>query len=273
MGRLQDQTAIVTGGAAGLGKAIALRLRGEGARVIITDVDIDSGTATAAQLGVDFLEQDVSDEAGWRELMTEVERSFGSVSILVNNAGILGPKDACSPEDSRLLDWRRLFAINVEGVFLGCKAAIVAMRGSGGGSIVNVASVAARLATPYATAYGASKAAVAQLTRSVAQHCTQERLGVRCNSVLPGNVHTDMVGRSMREAAQRRGVSFEAVVAEREALTPIGDFTRPEDVAAAVAFLASDDARHVTGAELVVDGGMLGCNTHHFRWVETARRS
>jgi 3(or 17)beta-hydroxysteroid dehydrogenase len=259
--RLHSKVALVTGGASGLGKAISERLLAEGATVVITDLQVSLGLATATECGFGFIEQDVTDEIRWTEVIREVQERHGGLHILVNNAGILGPMDAISPENTRLEDWRQVFAVNVEGVFLGCKAAIPAIHASGGGSIINVASVAGLLATPYATAYGASKAAVRHLTKSVAQHCAQERLNIRCNSVHPGNVRTPLWDKQAAESAQKRGVSLETIVAERASAVPRGELTEPQDVAAAVAFLASEDARCIVGAKLIVDGGVIHCDT------------
>lgn len=260
MRNLTSNVALVTGGAMGLGKAIAQRLAADGAIVVITDIQARAGEATAAECGFTFLQQDVGDEARWEEIVRQVEERFGRLDTLVNNAGILGSTDASTPENSRLPDWRKLFAVNVEGTFLGCRSAIPAMRRARGGSIVNMSSVAALRATAHSTAYGAAKAAVRQLTRSVAQYCAQEKLNIRCNSVHPGFVRTPLWDVGAREIAGHRGVSFEDLVAERESLIPMGDFTRPEDIAAAVSFLASDDSRHITGTKIVVDGGLVECS-------------
>lgn len=261
--RLGNKVALVTGGASGLGKAIAQRLASEGAHVVITDVQADLAEATAAELGCSSLVQDVSDEARWTEVIAEVERHHGVLEILVNNAGILGPTDALSPENTRLADWRKVFSVNVDGVFLGCRAGIGAMRRSGrGGGIVNVSSIAGLFATPYATAYGATKATVRQLTKSVAQYCAQEKLNVRCNSVHPGTVRTPLFEMSLQQQAQARGTSLDVVIEEARQRIPLGDFTQPEDVAAAVAFLASDDARRITGEQLIIDGGTVHCDTY-----------
>lgn len=263
MGRLEEHVALVTGGASGLGRAIAQRLAADGASVVITDIQPDVGRATAAECGFLFIEQDVCDEVRWPLVLREVEERCGSLRILVNNAGVIGPMDAFSPENTRLADWRQIFAVNVEGLFLGCRAAIPAMRRAGGGSIINMSSVAALLATPYVTAYGASKAAVRQLTKSVAQYCAQEKLNIRCNSVHPGNVRTPLWDEQYAAGGARdRGVSVEEFIAQAKARIPLGDFTLPEDVAAAVAFLASEDARHITGAKLIVDGGLVNCDTY-----------
>jgi 3(or 17)beta-hydroxysteroid dehydrogenase len=263
MQRLAQKVALVTGGAAGLGKAIAQRLASEGASVVITDVDRGAGAATAAAAaGLSFIEQDVCDEQRWIEVVGEVEQRLGRLNILVNNAGILGPMSAVSPEDTPIELWRRIFAVNVEGVFLGCRAAIPAMRRAGGGSIINISSIAGLRATPYATAYGASKAAVRQLTKSVAQHCAERRLNIRCNSVHPGDVRTPLWDKAAAELARVRRVPIEEIIEEGRTDSPLGEFTRPEDIAAMVAFLASDEARHITGAKMVVDGGTVNCESY-----------
>lgn len=270
MGRLDGKSALVTGGAMGLGKAIAKRLAADGATVVITDVQRDLGQATAAEGGFIFIEQDVCDEARWPEVVQEVEKRCGRLDILVNNAGILGPMDAITPENTPLATWRKIFAVNVEGVFLGCRAAIPAMKRAGGGSIINLSSVAGLLATPYATAYGASKATVRQLTKSVAQHCAQEKLNIRCNSVHPGNVLTPLWERAAEEKARQRGVTAAEILEEAKTSSPLGGFTLAEDVAAAVSFLASEEARHTTGAKLMVDGGFVDCDTYHHNMKSTA---
>jgi 3(or 17)beta-hydroxysteroid dehydrogenase len=262
--RFESKIALVTGGASGLGKAIARRLASEGAVVIITDVQHELGRATAAEGGFVYLEHDVRDESQWIEVVRQIETRHGRLDVLVNNAGILGTMAEVSPEDTSLTSWRRIFAVNVDGVFLGCRTAIPAMRKAKGGSIINISSVAGLLATPFATAYGASKAAVRQLTKSVAQYCAEQKLNIRCNSVHPGTVRTPLWDISAEEIATLRGVSVEEVITAEKARCPMGDFTLPEDIAAAVAFLASDDSRHLTGTKLIVDGGIVNCDTFNF---------
>ncbi len=262
MARLARKVALITGGASGLGSAIAHRFDSESATVVISDVQTDLGERTAADCNALFLEQDVRDELRWTEIIREIERRFGRLDILVNNAGIFGSGKTVSPEETRLADWRTIFAVNVEGVFLGCRAAIAAMRRNHGGCIINISSVAGLLATPFATAYGASKAAVAQLTKSVAQYCAEQRLNIRCNSVHPGDVRTPLWDRSVEEAAKLRGTSLDEVIATEKAHCPLGEFALPDDIAAAVAFLASDEARYMTGAKLIVDCGLVGCDTY-----------
>jgi NAD(P)-dependent dehydrogenase (short-subunit alcohol dehydrogenase family) len=242
--------------------AIARRLALDGATVVISDLDSALGVAAAGTHGLTFLEQDVCDEALWTHVIGEIERRFGQLHILVNNAGILGPMSAITPEDTPLDVWRRIFAVNVEGVFLGCRAAIPAMRRSGGGSIINISSIAGLRASPYATAYGASKAAVRQFTKSVAQHCAERKLNIRCNSLHPGDVRTPLWDRAAEEMARARHVPVEEVIEEGRTDSPLGEFTLPEDIAAAAAFLASDDARHITGTKLIVDGGTVNCESY-----------
>lgn len=218
--------------------------------------------ATARELECHFVAHDVTDESQWNQVVHNICERHRGLHILVNNAGITGPMDAVNPEDVRLSDWRRVFAVNVESVLLGCKYALPVIHASGGGSIINISSIAAFMATPYGTAYGASKAVVRQLTKSVAQHCAEKRMKIRCNSVHPGNVRTPLWDQQAMENAHLRGISFDEFVRKHEARVPVGDFTRPEDVAAAVAFLASEDSRHITGSKLVVDGGVTYCDSY-----------
>lgn len=256
MQRVSGKTAIVTGGASGIGKAIAQLLAAQGAKVLVTDVQAAEGRAVAGEIGGAFLSQDVCDEARWLEVVSEAERRFGALGILVNNAGVGDGLGAVSPEDTSLEDWRRINRINAEGVFLGCKAAIPAMRRAGGGSIVNMSSIAALVGTPFLTAYGASKAAVRQLTMSVALHCAQAGYRIRCNSVHPGQVRTPMLENLFAAAARQAGAPLADVEAQFRSRIPMGEFGSPEDIAYGVLYLASDESRHMTGAQLVIDGGM-----------------
>jgi 3(or 17)beta-hydroxysteroid dehydrogenase len=256
------KVALVTGGASGLGKAIAMRLAADGARVVITDVQRPLGQDVATELGCSFIEQDVTNDERWREVVREVRERHGGLHVLVNNAGILSPPNS-DLEGSQLTDWKRIFAVNVESVFLGCRAAVPAIHESGGGSIINMSSVAGLLATPFGLAYGASKAAVRHLTKSVAQHCVEMRFRIRCNSVHPGIVRTPAWDKNAAYKAQARNTSIDTIIEESQSAVPLGDLTQPQDIAAAVAFLASDDSRHMTGEQLVVDGGLVHCDTYH----------
>jgi 3(or 17)beta-hydroxysteroid dehydrogenase len=263
MTQSDEKIALVTGGATGLGAATAIRLKADGFRVVIGDIDASGGTAFADAQGLHFVGHDVADEASWDRVMAEVQAQFGRLDVLVNNAGITGAMAAVSPETTSLSEWRRVFAVNVDGVFLGCRAAIPAMRRTGGGSIINMSSVAGLLATPYATAYGCSKAAVRQLTKSVAQYCAEQRLNIRCNSIHPGNVLTGLLDKYATNNARERGIPREQAIAELELGAPMGQLVQPEDVAGAAAFLASEDARMMTGAQIIVDGGLIHCDSYH----------
>jgi NAD(P)-dependent dehydrogenase (short-subunit alcohol dehydrogenase family) len=255
-GRVEGKVALVTGGASGLGEAIVRRLAEEGASVVLSDLAGGRGAEVAAAVGGLFVPQDVTEEARWDEVVAEVGEQFGRLDILVNNAGIAGPFDAANPENFRLEDWRAVQRVNVEGVILGCRAAIPLMTRSGGGSIVNISSVAGTAPTPGWIAYGASKATVRHLTRSIAVHCARSRSRIRCNSVHPGEVKTSMYLTIVAELARQRGTTAEELMEEtRTKHIPQGEFQEPEDIANAVLFLASDEARRITGVALTVDGG------------------
>jgi 3(or 17)beta-hydroxysteroid dehydrogenase len=268
MGRVSGKVAIVTGAAQGLGAEIAARLAGEGAQVVLTDLNEQAGQASAAAIGGLFLKQDVSSESGWQELVQRVEQQFGRLDVLVNNAGLAESAGTRDPETAELEDWRRIHRVNVEGVFLGCKHAIPAIARAGGGSIINMSSIAALVPTPFIAAYGASKAAVgevkrsvaahlvAQFTRSVALHCAEKRYRIRCNSVHPGQIRTPMHDQLIAETARELGISTAEAEAGFVAKIPFGTFQEAIDIANAVLFLACDESRFITGTEMIVDGGM-----------------
>ncbi len=256
MGRVDGKIAVVTGGASGLGRATAALLVREGARVTITDVNEQAGREAADAIGARFRAQDVADEAGWQALITDVMGEFGGLDILVNNAGIGEAGPGNDPETTPLETWNRVIAVNATGIFLGCKHAIPAMRDSGGGAIVNISSIAALVATPFITAYGASKAAVRQLTMSVALHCAQAGYNIRCNSIHPGQIRTPMHDQLSAELAKQVGASVDEVRAGLTKKIPLGEMGTADDVAYAVLYLVSEESRHVTGEQLVVDGGM-----------------
>lgn len=251
MARLAGKVALITGAGTGIGLATAKLFAQEGAKVVIGELDEASGRAAAQATGGVFLKLDVRQEADWERVMGEIKARFGGLHVLVNNAGVLARSSDPNVEATSLDEWRWLHQVNVEGVFLGCRAAIPLMRESGGGSIVNLSSIAGLLATPHVAAYGASKGAVRQLTKSVAVHCGRRGYKIRCNSVHPGLIETQMGDQVMSLA----GADLEANKEARRKMVPLGELGRPEDVAKCILFLASDDSRYVTGAELVVDGG------------------
>lgn len=250
MGRVDGKIAIVTGAASGIGRACAHRLAAEGATVLLTDRNAEGGAAAAAELGPPhaFRALDVTDAAAWAAAIDEVVRAHGRLDVLVNAAGIAVLHDL---DATTLEEWRLVHRVNSEGTFLGCQAAHRAMKATGGGSIVNVSSVAGMVADPDMVAYCASKGAVRLLTKAVALHAARAGSGVRCNSVHPAFIDTPMVG-AMLAAGEGRGLSR----AKLERAIPLGRIGEPDDVANAVVYLASDEARFVTGAELVIDGGL-----------------
>jgi len=257
MGRVSGKIALVTGGASGIGRGCAEVLAREGATVVVTDVQQALGkdcvvTIEAAGGTAIFLPHDVTSEDVWIDVIAQVKDRFGRLDILVNNAGIglSGPVTEMS-----LADWRRQQAINVEGVFLGCKHALPLMRAGGGGSIINISSVAGLTAAPNLAAYSATKGAVRLFSKSVAMECAALKDGVRVNSVHPGIIETpiwDSISGGMPGGANR--IDLDAVT---QVATPLGFKGLPEDIALGVLYLASDDSRYVTGSELVIDGGMV----------------
>jgi len=262
MGRVEGKIAIVTGGGTGIGRAAAHRLAEEGAIVTIAEFNTENGQAVVEELGGDavFVHHDVREEANWQSLMAAVAARHGRPDILINNAGILATQNDQALAATDMDQWRAIQSVNVEGVYLGCKYGVAAMTadggrergGAGGGSIVNMSSIAGLIGTPHLVAYGASKGAVRQLTKSVAIDCARQGLGIRCNSVHPGVIVTNMGNQVM---ALNDG-NVDANWAARVKLVPMGEPGQAVDVANCILFLASDEARHVTGAELVVDGGM-----------------
>lgn len=246
MGRVSNKVVIVTGAAAGLGAAIAERLAQEGATVIRTDIAAGDG----------IIRQDVTDEAGWKTLIADTMAKHGRIDGLVNNAGISSSKSPMDPEGAELEDWRRINTVNVESVFLGCKYAMPAIAKGGGGAIVNMSSIGALVPTPFLSAYGASKAAVAQFTRSLALHCCEKNYAIRCNSVHPGQVRTPMHDALIAEVAAENGISTDDAAQAFLSKVPMKTWQEAVDIANAVLFLVSDEARFITGTAVVVDGGM-----------------
>jgi 3(or 17)beta-hydroxysteroid dehydrogenase len=254
MGRVEGKITIVTGGANGIGRAVCRRFIEEGATVVVADMNVAAGKALAAELGdkAAFVELDVRDEAGWQSMMEGVLARHGRVDVLVNNAGILATTLYQSIDDIGLDEWQAVMTVNAQGVFLGCRAGVKAMKPGGGGAIVNLSSIAGLVATPGIVAYGASKGAVRQMTKSVAIDCARKGYGIRVNSVHPGLIDTDMGTESMSMG----GADPVENRKKRVSATPMGETGEPLDIANGILFLASDEAKHMTGAELVIDGGL-----------------
>jgi 3(or 17)beta-hydroxysteroid dehydrogenase len=250
MGRVQGKVALVTGGASGIGRAIAELLAEEGAAVIVADLasrQSENAVSALAQRG-SFRALDVTREDAWIDVTDAAVSEFGRLDVLVNNAGIALLKDI---EATTLEEWRSLMAVNLEGVFLGCKHAVRVMKGHGGGSIVNMSSVAGIIGHGGLPAYCASKGGVRLLTKSVALHCARKGYNIRCNSVHPSFADTPMLQRMVASARDP-----EKTQANYRAAAPLGRLARPIEVAQTVLFLASDESAFTTGAELVVDGGL-----------------
>jgi NAD(P)-dependent dehydrogenase (short-subunit alcohol dehydrogenase family) len=259
MASLEGKVAVVTGGASGIGAACAEALAGAGAGVVVTDVQDLKGeelVASIAKAGgtAHYLRHDVTSEQAWIEVMAAVRAQFGRLDVLVNNAGIgLG---AASITDMSLADFRRQQAVNVEGVFLGVKHGLKLMREAGnGGSIVNMSSVAGLKGAPTLAGYCATKGAVRLFTKAVALECGAAKDGVRVNSVHPGIIETpiwlgivNLDGSGANAPPDLDALSMMAV--------PLGVKGLPGDIAKGVLWLAGDESRYVTGAELVIDGGL-----------------
>ncbi len=258
MGRVEGKIALVTGGGSGLGRAISEMLAREGARVAVTDIDAAAARETAeaieaARPGATIaLTHDVTDAAAWSAALAATVAEFGGLHILVNNAGIA---EGGSIEDTDLETWRRVHAIDLDGVFLGCKLAIPHMHGpgggqAGGGSIVNISSIAGIVAGHNMAAYNSAKAAVRHLSKSVALHCAKQGYGIRCNSVHPAFVRTPILD----PLVERFGEAEAFAKLGRQ--IPLGRIGEPEEIAYGVLYLASDESSFMTGAELVLDGGL-----------------
>lgn len=252
MNRLLGKVAIVTGGAVGIGRACVERMAGEGAMVAIFDTQEPEGQALADEMSAEgsdvaFWRVDVSDEEAVRKAVDSVAARFGRLDVMVNNAGISGspkPTDQVTEEE-----WDRVQAVNVKGVFFGTKHAIPHLRKAGGGSIVNLSSIAGLVGIGGVSAYHASKGAVRLMSKNDAISYAAEK--IRVNSVHPAYIWTPMVENHLRATSD----DLEAAKAAAGAVHPLGHMGEPDDIAWAVVYLASDEAKFVTGAELVVDGG------------------
>ena len=246
-GRLAGKAALITGAASGIGRAAVALFHAEGAKVAASDRNA-AGLAELKGVADLVLAHDVTDEARWREVVDSVVAAFGRLDILVNSAGIALKGNI---ETATLEDFRRTEAVNVEGTFLGCREAIRVMKGAGGGSIVNLSSVAGIVGDAQSAAYCASKGAVRLLTKSAALHCGRAGYNIRLNSVHPSFADTPMVQELIASSKNPERV--------REGLmraAPLGRLGRPEEVANAILYLASDESSFTTGIELMVDGGL-----------------
>ncbi|MCH9807742.1 MAG: SDR family oxidoreductase [Alphaproteobacteria bacterium] len=254
--RLKSKNALVTGAARGIGAAIAQAFVEEGAKVWLTDIRDAQGKQLADSLGSNaaYRRLDVREETGWQKV-TDTILADGELDVVVNNAGITGFEngdEVHDPEHASLEHWRAVHATNLDGVFLGCKHAIRAMRRHGAGSIINISSRSGQVGIPAAAAYASSKAAVRNHTKTVALYCAEQGLKIRCNSIHPAAVLTPMWEPMLGEGEDRVR-NMESFVAD----TPLRRFGDPAEVAAIAVMLASDEAPYITGSEVTIDGGLL----------------
>lgn len=252
MGRVTGKVAVVTGGAKGIGRAICELFAQEGARVAITDIEDEAGEALAARIRASggqarYWRMDVSREDSVRQTLAAIHATWGRLDILVNNAGVAGADKP--PHEISEAEWDAVFAVDVKGVFFCTKHCVPYMRAQGGGSIVNLSSIYGLVGAPDIPPYHAAKGAVRLMTKTDAIFYARDN--IRVNSVHPGTIITELV----EEMARNSPEGYEAYMQGRAAIHPIGHPGEPLDVAYGVLYLASDEAKFVTGAELVIDGG------------------
>jgi NAD(P)-dependent dehydrogenase (short-subunit alcohol dehydrogenase family) len=262
MGRVGGKVAIVTGAASGIGRAGAIALAREGARVVATDLSVSGAQDTAAAIRRDggeaiALSHDVGEEPQWAAVVEATQRAFGRLDVLVNNAGVggKGPLADTSPED-----WRALMRVNLDGVYFGTRAAIAAMQPDDKardqfGSIIMISSILGLVGGARSAPYSASKGAVRLFAKSVALECAARGHRVRVNSIHPGYIDTPLVAATLARRAESEATDVATLRSQLESLHPLGRLGTPDDIAAGIVFLASEESSFVTGAELVIDGG------------------
>ena len=243
---LQDKTAVVTGAGSGIGRAIGLNLASAGVNVVVTDIDINAANETAALVQYEggkaiALKHEVSDEDQWIDVIRSTRESFGQLNMLVNNAGIFQRSETFSTPVSV---FQQVMAVNAQGTFLGMKHGIPLIAAAGGGAVVNISSMCGIIGVAQSAIYCASKGAIRLMSKAVALECAELKNRVRVNSVHPGLVDTPSFAKVGNAAEYARTI------------VPIGVPCAPEEVAGLVQFLCSDGGKHITGTELIIDGGM-----------------
>jgi len=254
-GRLEGKVAVVTGAASGIGEATVGAFVREGASVLLTDVQDEPGRRLAAETGMTYAHLDVSEEGQWQTCIAEVADKFGRLDVLVNNAGIfLGQ----TIEEAELDVWNRVLSVNLTSVMLGSREAIRVMKDNPegpSGSIINISSITGFIGLASGAAYTASKGGVRMLTKSIAVHCARTYRDIRCNSVHPGAIDTPMNQSAFDASGDAAGMRTMF-----ESLQPVGRLGSPMEIAEAIVYLASDEAKFTTGTEIVVDGGWLAAS-------------
>ncbi|MDL2354511.1 MAG: SDR family oxidoreductase [Pseudomonadota bacterium] len=246
MGRVEGKVVLITGAASGVGKENALLLAREGAKVVLTDVNVEGVQAVAREIGgaALALRHDIASEDDWHTVMAATLKQFGRFDVLVNNAAILAMGTI---EETTLDAWQKMHRINADGYFLGCKFAVAALKEQGG-TIINMSSLAALSGLAHFCAYSASKGSVTALTRSVAAHCKQRGYKIRCNSVHPDGILTPMIT-SLMANIDPANITTQG--------DPMARMCLPQDIANLVLFLASDESRYINGSELCIDNGQM----------------
>tara|TARA_B100000530_G_scaffold121019_1_gene75434 strand:+ start:176 stop:946 length:771 start_codon:yes stop_codon:yes gene_type:complete len=249
MHRVKGKIALITGGASGIGKAAAILLAEEGAQIIVSDINVKSANETANEIGNSAIayEHDVTDEGSWKILLSKIKHKFGHINILVNCAGIAMIGNI---EETTLEDWKNIHAVDLDSIFLGCKTALPIMVDNGPGSIINLSSISGIIAGHNLAAYNSAKAGVRHLTKSIALHCAKKKYDIRCNSVHPAFINTNMLDDILPKG--NREESLERLSRQ----VPLGRIGEVKDVAWAIVYLASEESKFMTGAEIVLDGGL-----------------
>ncbi|MFW5633687.1 MAG: SDR family oxidoreductase [Erythrobacter sp.] len=254
--RCEGKLALITGGAQGLGRAHCIRLAQEGARVLATDINGEGAEETAAIINAELgdgtafgMAHDVTDPAQWDAAIDAARERLGGLNVLVNNAGI---GVAGNIEDCTFEDWKRCYAVNVDSIFHGCQKALPLMREHAPGSIINISSIAGLIASDTMPAYNSTKAAVWMLSKSIALHCAKKNMQIRCNSVHPTFVDTPILDGTAKAHSLEKDVLMEKLARQ----IPLRFVGEPNDIANAVVYLASDESRFMTGAEIKLDGGI-----------------
>ncbi|MBX9720810.1 MAG: glucose 1-dehydrogenase [Candidatus Obscuribacterales bacterium] len=257
VGKLEGKVALITGSAQGIGEEAGIVLARAGAIVVVSDIQDEKGKKVVGKIGPSalYLHLDVRSEENWKQVMKTILQKFSKLDILVNNAGITGFQEGFGPQDpenATLESWRAVHEVNSDGVFLGCKYAIQAMKTNPGSSIINISSRSGLVGIPGAAAYASSKAAVRNHTKSVALYCASQGYPIRCNSIHPAAILTPMWEPMLGNGPERKDRMTQ--IAKDIPMQKMG---MPDDVANAVLFLASDESKYITGIELTIDGGIL----------------